>query len=84
MVSDLITAAGGSPTIIGDLLAGTEDGYKAHLDGYNQMPLLLEGDKTVRKEVIYYEGTTLQAVRYNDWKATLSCKIMAGSERKKN
>ena len=65
----LITAAGGSPTIIDDLLAGTEDGYKAHLDGYNQMPLLLEGDKTVRKEVIYYEGTTLQAVRYNDWKA---------------
>lgn len=43
-------------------------GKKAHLDGYNQIDLLTGKGPSNRKEVIYYERDTLQAVRYGDWK----------------
>lgn len=64
----LVDAAGGPQDLIEKLLTGYE-GYKVHLDGYNQMELLTGSGKSSRSEIIYYEGTTLQAVRYNDWKA---------------
>ena len=39
------------------------------MDGHNQLDLLLGRGPSKRSEIIYYEGTTLQAIRYNDWKA---------------
>ncbi|MDB9961186.1 arylsulfatase [Oceanihabitans sp.] len=64
----LVAAAGGPEDLKEKLLVG-HDGYKVHLDGYNQMELLTGSGISNRHEIIYYEGTTLQAVRYNDWKA---------------
>lgn len=65
----LVAAAGGPEDLPAELRAGYE-GYQVHLDGYNQLPYLTgeDGDSS-RKELIYYEGPDLQAVRYNDWKA---------------
>lgn len=64
-----VAAAGGPEDLPAKLLAGYE-GFKVHLDGYNQLPYLTgAADKSSRKELIYYQGTDLQAVRYNDWKA---------------
>jgi arylsulfatase len=64
----LIDAAGGPNNLREQLLTGYE-GWQVHLDGYNQMPLLTGSGESQRSEVIYYEGTDLQAIRYNDWKA---------------
>ncbi len=64
-----LVAAAGGPVDIADRLKVGYQGYRVHLDGYNQLELLLGNGKSKRKEVIYYEGTTLQAVRYGDWKA---------------
>jgi arylsulfatase A-like enzyme len=64
----LVAAAGGPTDLREQMLTGWK-GHKAHLDGYNQMALLTEGAESARKEIIYYERTTLQAVRYQDWKA---------------
>ena len=50
------------------LLAGHE-GYQVHLDGYNQLSFLTGETDSNRKEIVYYEGPDLQAVRYGDWKA---------------
>lgn len=64
----LVAAAGGPDDLPARLLNGYE-GYKVHLDGYNQLPFLTGQGESARKEIFYYEGTTLQAVRYGDWKA---------------
>ncbi len=64
----LVAAAGGPQDLPTKLLEGYE-GYKVHLDGANQMDLLLGQGPSARKEIVYYEGTTLQALRYSDWKA---------------
>lgn len=64
----LVAAAGGPDDLAALMLEGY-GGYRAHLDGYNQMPLLTGTGPSARNEIIYYEGTTLQAVRYRDWKA---------------
>ena len=67
----LVGAAGG-PKNLKELLLSKEGyaGYRAHLDGYNQMATLLDPRiKSRRKEIIFYEGTDLQAVRYGQWKA---------------
>ena len=64
----LVAAAGGPQDLPADLLDGFE-GYKVHLDGYNQLSYLTGDTPSNRKEIVYYEGTDLQAVRYNDWKA---------------
>lgn len=50
-------------------IVNTATGYRVHLDGYNQLDMLLGSADSKRKEVIYYEGPTLQAIRYGDWKA---------------
>ncbi len=63
----LVAAAGGPD----DLPARLEDGYlgyKVHLDGINQLDLLTGNGPSKRSQIVYYEGTTLQAIRYNDWK----------------
>ena len=64
----LVAAAGGPEDLPAAMLEGHE-GYKVHLDGYNQLSYLRGETGSNRKEIIYYEGTDLQAVRYNDWKA---------------
>ncbi len=40
-----------------------------HLYGYNQLSYLLAGDESQRDEIVNYEGTSLQAIRYLKWKA---------------
>lgn len=64
----LVAAAGGPENLAERLLEGYE-GYNTHLDGYNQLSYLTGGAESNRDEIIYYEGTSLQAVRYRDWKA---------------
>ena len=64
----LVAAAGGPEDLPARMLEGY-NGHTAHLDGYNQLPVLRGEDASPRKEIMYYERTDLQAVRYNDWKA---------------
>ncbi|WP_406649893.1 arylsulfatase [Aliisedimentitalea scapharcae] len=64
----LVAAAGGPDDLPEALLAGYE-GYQVHLDGYNQTSFLTGETGSNRKEIVYYEGPDLQAVRYGDWKA---------------
>ncbi|GLS89315.1 arylsulfatase [Psychromonas marina] len=64
----LVAAAGGPSDLKQKMLKGHE-GFKAHLDGYNQVDMLTKDGDSNRKEVFYYEGTNLQAVRIGDWKA---------------
>ena len=68
LLPTLVAAAGGPEDIKEKMLTGY-NGDKAHLDGYNQLDMLTGKGKSNRKEIIYYERTTLQAVRYGDWKA---------------
>ncbi|WP_205743120.1 arylsulfatase [Halioglobus maricola] len=63
-----VAAAGGPDDLPAELLKGYE-GYKVHLDGYNQLSFLMGETDSNREELFYYAGATLQAVRYNDWKA---------------
>jgi arylsulfatase len=66
-----LVAAAGNPDITDQLLKGVElDGrtYKNHLDGYNQMDLLLGRGKSARHEVFYFGGPALGAVRIDDFK----------------
>lgn len=63
----LVAAAGGPQDLKEKMLKGYK-GKKAHLDGYNQLPLLTGQGPSSRNEIIYYERDTLQAVRYGDWK----------------
>lgn len=64
----LIAAAGGPSDVREELLAGYQ-GYTVHLDGYNQLDFLTGKTPSARAEIMYYAGTSLQAVRYKDWKA---------------
>lgn len=66
-----LVAAAGNPDITDQLLKGVElDGrtYKNHLDGYNQMDLLMGRGKSARHEVFYFGGPQLGAVRIDDFK----------------
>ncbi len=63
----LVAAAGGPQDLPSELKNGYA-GYNVHLDGYNQLDLFTGQGPSKRKEIIYYEGSTLQAIRYNDWK----------------
>jgi arylsulfatase len=68
LLPTLVAAAGG-PSDLRDRMLDGYNGHKAHLDGYNQLDLLTGNGESARKEIIYYERTTLQAVRYGNWKA---------------
>jgi arylsulfatase A-like enzyme len=66
-----LMAAAGNPNITEQLLKGVKLGdreYKNHLDGYNQMDLLLGQGPTKRRELFYFGGPHLGAVRIDDFK----------------
>jgi len=63
--------AAGNPNITDQLLKGvTLQGqtYKNHLDGYDQMNLLLGKGPSVRHELFYFAGPKLGALRIDDFK----------------
>lgn len=67
----LVDAAGGGQDIAARLLGGYKAGrttYKVHVDGYDQMDMLTGAGPSKRKEFFYFAETSLQAVRYEDWK----------------
>jgi arylsulfatase len=66
-----IADAAGNPDITNQLLKGvTLEGstYKNHLDGYDQMNLLLGKGPSARHELFYFGGPTLGALRIDDFK----------------
>jgi arylsulfatase A-like enzyme len=66
-----LAAAAGNPNIKQQLLQGVSlNGrqYKNHLDGYNQLDLLLERGPSARRELFYFGGPHLGALRVNDFK----------------
>jgi arylsulfatase A-like enzyme len=63
--------AAGSPNISDQLLKGVTlqgQSYKNHLDGYDQMNLLLGKGPSVRHELFYFAGPKLGALRIDDFK----------------
>jgi arylsulfatase A-like enzyme len=66
-----LMAAAGNPDITEQLLKGVKLGdreYKNHLDGYNQMDLLLGKGPSARHELFYFGGPQLGAIRIDDFK----------------
>jgi arylsulfatase A-like enzyme len=66
-----LCAAAGNADITDQLLQGVQLGdrsYKNHLDGYNQMDLLLGKGPSKRHEIFYFGGPHLGAVRLDDFK----------------
>lgn len=66
-----LTAAAGNADITDQLLKGVKLGdrtYKNHLDGYNQMDLLLGKGPSARHEIFYFGGPKLGAIRVDDFK----------------
>jgi arylsulfatase len=66
-----LLAAAGDPDIAKKLLDGVKLGertYKNHLDGYNQLDLLLGSAPSARHEFFYFEGPQLGAVRLDEMK----------------
>jgi arylsulfatase A-like enzyme len=63
--------AAGNPDIRVQLLKGVKLGdrtYKNHLDGYDQMDLLLGKGPSARHEIFYFAGPHLGALRVDDFK----------------
>src|SRR6476659_5758718 len=66
-----LMAAAGNSDITDQLLKGVKLGdrtYKNHLDGYNQMNLLLGKGPSTRHEIFYFGGAKLGALRIDDFK----------------
>ena len=66
-----LMAAAGNPDITDQLLKGVKLGdqtYKNHLDGYNQMDLLMGKGPSARHELFYFGGAKLGALRIDDFK----------------
>ena len=66
-----LVAAAGNPNITEQLLRGVQLGdrsYKNHLDGYNQMDLLSGKGPSKRREIFYFGGATLGALRVDNFK----------------
>lgn len=66
-----LVAAAGNSEIKDQLLKGAKLGdrtYKNHLDGYNQMNLLLGNGPSARHEIFYFGGPQLGAIRIDDFK----------------
>jgi len=66
-----LAAAAGNSNITDQLLKGVKLGdrtYKNHLDGYNQMDLLLGSGPSKRHELFYFGGPTLGAIRIDNFK----------------
>jgi len=66
-------AAAGDPDVKQKLLDGyvaAGKRFKVHLDGYDQLDLLLGNGPSKRREIFYFsDDADLTALRYNDWKA---------------
>jgi len=63
--------AAGNPNISEQLLKGVTLGgqtYKNHLDGYDQIKLLLGEGPSMRHELFYFGGPNLGAIRIDDFK----------------
>jgi arylsulfatase A-like enzyme len=63
--------AAGNPNITDQLLKGVKLGdntYKNHLDGYDQMNLLMGKEASARHELFYFAGPKLGALRIDDFK----------------
>jgi arylsulfatase len=63
--------AAGNANITDQLLKGVklgENTYKNHLDGYDQMDLLLGKGQSARHELFYFAGPKLGALRVDDFK----------------
>jgi len=66
-----LAAAAGNSNITQQLLQGVTLGdrtYKNHLDGYNQTDLLTGKGPSARRELFYFGGPTLGAIRIDDFK----------------
>jgi arylsulfatase A-like enzyme len=66
-----LVAAAGNPNITKQLLQGVQLGdrsYKNHLDGYNQMDLLEGKAPSSRRELFYFGGPHLGAIRIDNFK----------------
>jgi len=66
-----LTAIAGNSDITNQLLKGAKIGdrlYKNHLDGYNQLDLLLGKGPSARHEIFYFGGPQLGAIRIDDFK----------------
>jgi arylsulfatase A-like enzyme len=66
-----LAAAAGNPNITEQLLKGVKLGdrtYKNHLDGYNQLALLEGKAPSARREIFYFGGPHLGALRVDDFK----------------
>lgn len=66
-----LLAAAGNPDITDQLLKGVTLGdqtYKNHLDGYNQLDLLMGKGPSKRHELWYFGGPQLGAVRLDNFK----------------
>jgi arylsulfatase len=66
-----LAAAAGNPNITEQLLKGVKLGdrtYKNHLDGYNQLALLEGKGPSARREIFYFGGPHLGALRVDDFK----------------
>ena len=64
-------AAAGNPNISDELLKGKKIGdrtYRNHLDGYNQVNLIMGKGPSARHEIFYFAESTLGAVRIDDFK----------------
>ena len=80
-----LTAAAGNPNITDQLLKGVRLGdrtYKNHLDGYNQMDLLTGKGPSKRKELFYFGGAILGAVRIENMKFTFYAAALGLAGRK--
>jgi arylsulfatase A-like enzyme len=66
-----LVSAAGNPNITDQLLKGVKLGdrtYKNHLDGYNQLDLLLGKAPSARHEFFYFGGPHLGAIRLDNFK----------------
>jgi arylsulfatase A-like enzyme len=66
-----LAAAAGNPNITEQLLKGVQLGdrtYKNHLDGYNQLDLMTGKGPSARREIFYFGGPHLGAIRIDDFK----------------
>ncbi|MFT5883574.1 MAG: arylsulfatase A-like enzyme [Arcticibacterium sp.] len=68
-----IMAALGEDNLKSELMAG-KNGYKVHLDGYNQLAMLTSEAPSERHEFFYYAETEMTAFRVNQWKVHTAVK----------
>jgi arylsulfatase len=73
-----LAATAGLPNLKDELLKGKKMGgmkYKAHLDGYNNLPHWTgANEKSARREIFYYDEVDLMALRVDNWKMHIGVK----------